>query len=131
MEKFDPYAHLLGRILLSVVFILAGLGKVTGDHAGTMQFMESAGVPGFLFWPTALFELFAGLALLTGFQTRYVAFLLAGFSGLAALLFHADFGDQMQMAMLLKDFAMAGGLLVLMVAGAGQYSLDARMAGGK
>ncbi|WP_262692760.1 DoxX family protein [Kordiimonas aestuarii] len=126
MEKLTPYAHLLGRVLLALIFVLAGFGKITGDPAGTMQYMEAQGVPGFLFWPAALFELLAGLAILIGFQTRVVAFLLAGFCGVTAIMFHANFADQMQMGMFMKNFGMAGGFLVLMAAGAGQYSLDAK-----
>jgi len=126
MEKLIPLAHILGRILLAVIFIMAGLNKITGDAAGTMQYMESMGVPGFLFWPTALFELLAGIAVLIGFQTRIVAVLLAGFCCLSAILFHANFADPMQAGMFMKNFAMAGGYLMLMVAGAGGYSVDSR-----
>ncbi|WP_420430471.1 DoxX family protein [Kordiimonas sp.] len=126
MEKFIPLAHIVGRVLLAVIFIMAGLNKITGDVAGTMQYMESMGVPGFLFWPTALFELLAGIAVLIGFQTRIVALLLAGFCGLSALLFHMNFADPMQAGMFMKNFTMAGGYLMLMVAGAGGYSLDSR-----
>jgi putative oxidoreductase len=128
MEKYTPYAHVLGRFLLALVFIPAGLGKITGDPSGTMAYMEAMGVPGFLFWPTALFELLAGIAILIGLQTRIVAFLLAGFCAVTAVLFHANFADQMQIAMFLKNFGMAGGFLVLMAAGAGPMSIDGRKA---
>ncbi len=49
MEKLDPYAALLGRILLSVIFIMAGINKIMGGGEGTIQYMEAVGVPGFLF----------------------------------------------------------------------------------
>ena len=130
MEKLTPYAHVLGRVLLALIFIPAGLSKITGDPAATMGYMEAMGVPGFLFWPTALFELLAGVAILVGFQVRIIAFLLAGFCGLTAILFHMDFADQMQMGMFMKNFGMAGGFLVLMAAGAGPMSIDGRKAPG-
>lgn len=126
MEKLMPVAHILGRVILGLIFVGAGLSKIMGDHGATMQYMQQMGVPGFLFWPAALFELLAGLAVLVGFKTRIAGLLLAGFCGLTAVLFHANFTDPMQMGMFLKNFAMMGGYLMLMVAGAGGYSVDSR-----
>ena len=68
LNKFDPYAALIGRILLSLIFIATGAGKLAGDPAATIGYMESVGVPGFLFWPSTLFELFAGIAILVGYK---------------------------------------------------------------
>jgi putative oxidoreductase len=117
--------QLLGRIMLALIFILAGLGKIQ-DPAGTVGYMQSAGVPGILLWPTIGLELLGGLALAVGYKTRYVAFALAGFSILAAVLFHSNFADQMQMILFLKNIAIAGGLLLLAVGGKTAYSLDMR-----
>ncbi len=61
-----------------------------------------------------------------GFKARLVAFLLAGFSALSAVLFHANFADQTQMIMFMKNIAIAGGFLMIVVHGAGAYSLDNR-----
>ena len=117
--------HLVGRILLSVIFIMAGIGKIM-DPAGTVGYMQSAGVPGILLWPTTALELLGGLAIIFGFQARLAAFALAGFSIAAALIFHHNFADQMQMIMFLKNFSLAGGLLLLASSGATAYSLDGR-----
>jgi putative oxidoreductase len=126
VEKLDPYLALGGRILLSFIFIVAGFSKIASGGEGMVQYMESAGVPGFLFWPAALFEVIAGLAILVGFKTRISAFLLAGFCIVTAVLFHYVPADQMQMTMLMKNFAIAGGLLILARFGAGEFSVDGR-----
>jgi putative oxidoreductase len=115
----------LGRVLLSLIFILAGVSKL-GDLAGTGAYMQSAGVPSMLALPAGLFELLAGLAIAVGFKTRPVALLLAGFCLLTTLLFHSNLADQMQMALALKNVALAGAFLLLFAQGAGPMSLDAR-----
>ena len=117
--------QLLGRIMLALIFILAGLGKIQ-DPAGTAGYMQSAGVPGILLWPTIALEVLGGLALVLGYKTRYAAFTLAIFSVVAALMFHRNFADQMQMIMFLKNIAMAGGLLLLAVGGSTAFSMDNR-----
>ena len=115
----------LGRLLLSVIFILGGASKF-GDLAGTGAYMQSMGVPSILALPAAAFELLAGLAILVGWQTRIVALLLAGFCVVTAILFHRDFANQTMMIMFMKNLAMAGGFLTLYAHGAGPMSLDAR-----
>lgn len=125
METIHKAADLLGRALLVVLFIVAGIGKITG-YAGTEAYMQSAGVPGGLLPLVILTELGGGLLILLGWQTRIVAFLLAGFTLIAALIFHHDFGNQMQQIMFLKDVSIAGAFLILVARGAGPWSLDAR-----
>ncbi len=125
MEKLDPYAALLGRLLLSVIFIVAGVSKVMGGGEGVIQHMETVGIPGFLFWPAALFEVIAGLMVLAGYQTRIVAYLLAGFCLVTAFFFHAE--EQM---MMMKNITIAGGFLILARFGAGEFSVDGRADGG-
>lgn len=114
-----------GRALMSAIFILSGIGKL-GAYAATQGYMESKGVPGVLLPAVILLELGGGLAVLLGWQTRISAFLLAGFCLLSALIFHTNFGDQMQSILFLKNMAMAGGFLFLVAGGAGAWSLDAR-----
>lgn len=121
----NAYAHLLGRILIALIFVVAGAGKIA-DQSGTVAFMESAGVPGILLWPTIALELLGGIAIIVGFQTRIVAWLLALFCILAAVLFHLDFNNSMQITLFLKDIAIAGGLLLLASSGALCLSLDNR-----
>ena len=115
----------LGRIMLAFIFILAGVGKMM-DPAGTMGYMQSVGLPGVLLWPTIALEVLGGLAVAVGFKTRYAAIALAIFSIAAAVIFHRNFADQMQMILFLKNIAMAGGLLLLAAGGRTAYSMDNR-----
>ncbi|MBX3596038.1 MAG: DoxX family protein [Rhizobiaceae bacterium] len=118
---------LIGRAFLSVLFILAGFSKLTGI-AGTAQFFASVGLPA----PTivailvGLLELFGGLAILVGFQTRIVALVLAAFTLAATAVAHLNFADAMQVLLAQKNLAIAGGFLVLAASGAGSYSVDAK-----
>ncbi|MDP3816929.1 DoxX family protein [Pseudomonas sp.] len=119
---------LVARLLLGHIFLLAGLGKITG-YAGTQGYMESMGVPGVLLPLVIALEIGGSLAVILGFLTRWAALLLSGFCLVAALIFHRNFSDQMQMIMFMKNFAIAGGFLLLYVQGAGAYSIDAKRAG--
>lgn len=118
---------LVGRVLLSILFILAGYSKLTGI-AGTAGWFGSIGIP----LPTVvavlagLLELVAGLAILVGFQTRIAALALAVFTVAATLIAHLDFGDQIQVLLFQKNLSITGGLLVLAAFGAGALSIDAR-----
>ena len=114
---------LLGRIGLSLIFIISGWGKIAG-YAGTQQYMEAAGLPGALLPLVIALELGGGLAILTGAFTRWIALALAVFSLASAALFHADFGDVAQATNFWKNAAMAGGFLMLAAHGAGTLSLD-------
>jgi putative oxidoreductase len=117
--------QLLARVMLALIFILAGVGKIQ-DPAGTAGYMQSMGVAGILVWPTIALEILGGLSLVLGYKTKLAAVALAIFSVLAAALFHNDFSDKMQMIMFLKDIAIAGGLLLLAVTGRTSYSMDNR-----
>jgi putative oxidoreductase len=125
MNSIQMLAAPLGRILISFMFVYSGLGKISG-YAGTQGYMEAMGVPGALLPLVIALEIVGGLAVILGWHTRVAAFLLAGFSILSGLLFHANFGDQTQMIMLMKNFAIAGGFLMIVSQGAGAYSLDNR-----
>jgi putative oxidoreductase len=118
----------MGRVLISLIFITSGFSKIA-NFAGTQAYMESAGVPGVLLPLVIAVELLGGLAVVFGWHTRVAAFLLAGFSLVSAVLFHADFGDQVQMIMFMKNLALAGGFLMIVALGAGPYSLDNRSEG--
>ena len=122
MEK---YVNLAGRVLLAHIFLLAGINKITG-YSGTQGYMEAMGIPGMLLPLVILLEIGGALALIAGWQTRLAAYALALFSIVSALIFHSNLGDQMQMILFMKNWAMAGGLLVLAANGAGAYSLDNR-----
>jgi putative oxidoreductase len=121
----NTYVNLVGRILLAQIFLLAGLNKIAG-YAGTQGYMESMGVPGSLLPLVILLEVGGGLALIIGWQTRLAAYALAAFTLVAAVIFHSNLADQMQMIMFMKNLAIAGGLIILAVHGAGSLSLDRR-----
>ncbi|MPQ76367.1 DoxX family protein [Hydrogenovibrio sp. JE_KL2] len=115
----------LGRVMLAAIFIISGLGKIA-NYTGTQGYMEAMGVPGALLPLVILTEVAGGLAIAFGWHTRIAAFLLAGFTLLAALIFHTNFADQIQQIMFLKNMAIIGGFLTLIHHGAGTCSLDNR-----
>ncbi|WP_043319889.1 MULTISPECIES: DoxX family protein [Microbulbifer] len=121
------FTKLVGRILMSVMFIVAGYSKI-GAYAGTQEYMASAGVPGFFLPLVILLELGGGLAILFGFFTRWVALAIAAFCLISAWMFHNVPGDQMQQIMFMKNITIAGGFLILACAGAGRFSFDHAMA---
>lgn len=125
MQKLNPYFGLAGRVLLSIIFVVAGFGKI-GGYEGTQGYMEAMGVPGMLLPLVIVLELGGGLAIIAGWQTRIIAIALAGFCLLAAFIFHLDFADQMQSILLMKNLAIAGGFLVLAAYGPGAFALDNR-----
>jgi putative oxidoreductase len=126
MDKMRDVALLVGRILLALMFVVAGWGKI-GGYAGTQGYMEAMGVPGALLPLVILLELGGGLAIMLGLFTRSIAVLMAGFTLMAAFLFHYQPAEQMQMLMFMKNVSVAGGFLALAAAGPGAFSLDARL----
>ena len=121
-ESTRPYTDLVGRVLIAVIFLLSGWSKIAG-YAGTQAYMQSAGVPGALLPVVILVELAGGVAIVAGLYTRLTALILAGFSVLAALLFHNG-PDLIQHVMFLKNLGLAGGFLFLVANGAGRLSVD-------
>ena len=124
--------NLIGRLLFVALFLPAGISKLTG-FAGTVGYISSVGLP----LPTLgaalalAVEILGSLALLVGFQTRIAALVLAVFTLVASVVFHAFWGaapDQafVQQLLFFKNIAVVGGLLVLAAQGAGDWSLDAR-----
>jgi len=124
MTRLYPWAELAARIFLATLFVVAGLGKIPG-YAGVAGYMASMGVPGSLLPLVIALEIVGGLAIAIGYRTRLVAFLLAGFSLLSGLLFHSPL-DPSEQTQFLKNLAITGGFLLLVVHGAGRLSLDAR-----
>lgn len=119
---------LVARILLALIFLQSGFGKLGAGYTGTQGYMEAMGLPGALLPLVILLEIGGSLALIFGFFTRWAALTLAAFCIVSALIFHRNFGDQTQVIMFMKNFAMAGGLLMLYVHGAGKFSVDAKRA---
>jgi putative oxidoreductase len=120
-------SELAGRSLLSVLFLLSGVGKI-GAYAATAGYMSSVGVPSVLLPVVIATEVLGATAIILGWETRITAFLLAGYSLLTALIFHPNFADQIEMIMFLKNVSIAGGFLLLVANGAGPLSLDRRLA---
>ncbi len=127
----DPLA-LAGRLLLAVLFLPAGIGKLTG-FAGTVGYINSVGLP----MPEVAavlaltVEILGGLALIAGFGTRWAALVLAVFTLVASFFFHGYWAvpadkQFMQQLLFFKNIAVTGGLLTLAAWGAGAWSLDAR-----
>jgi putative oxidoreductase len=127
MNTTQNTADLFGRILISLIFLLSGLHKI-GGYEATQGYMAAMGVPGALLPLVIALEVGGAIAIILGYHTRLFAFLLAGFSVVSALLFHRALGDQVQFIMFMKNLAMAGGFLILVARGAGDWSLDARRA---
>lgn len=123
MKKFEDTGLLLARILMPILFITAGWGKITG-YAGTQQYMEAMGVPSFMLPLVILLEFGGGLAILFGFLTRFTALFTAGFTILTAFLFHSNFAEGVNQLMFMKNLSIAGGFLVLGLVGPGAYSID-------
>jgi len=115
----------LGRLLISFMFLMSGLNKA-GNYSNTSGWMESMGVSSSILPLVILLEIIGALAIIVGWKTKIVAFLLAGFCFVSALIFHSDFSNQVEMIMFMKNIAIAGGFLFLVANGAGNYSLDNR-----
>ncbi|ACX86558.1 DoxX family protein [Pectobacterium parmentieri] len=124
MKNLESTALLVARILMPILFIVAGYGKLGDAYAGTQQYMQAMGVPTFLLPLTILLELGGGLAVLFGLLTRTVALFTAGFTLLTALLFHSNFAEGMNQLMFMKNLTIAGGYLLLAVTGPGAFSID-------
>ena len=114
---------LTGRVFISGVFLLSGFNKI-GNYEGTVGWMESFELPGFLLIPAIILEIFAPLLIIIGYQTRIAAGALSLFCLATAIIFHTDFSDQMQFIAFMKNLALAGGFLFLVVNGAKGYCLD-------
>jgi putative oxidoreductase len=130
--QYNPMLPLIGRILIGALFVVAGIGKVTG-FAGTAGYLAKLGFPASeaMTVLAIAFELGGGLLLIIGWQTRWVAWALILFTVVATFAAHRfwDFeGGQrtMQMTHFLKNFAIVGGLLMFACFGPGSASVDKR-----
>jgi putative oxidoreductase len=112
----------LGRLLLAALFILEGWSKLRGYEAA-VAYMDRYGVPGLLLPAVIALELGGGAMIAVGWQTRIAAVALAAFCILAAVLFHGNISERSHLLHFEKDLAIAGGLLVLAVAGPGRLAL--------
>lgn len=131
-QQYQNPLALIARILLALLFLIAGFGKI-GGFAGTAGYIASKGLPlPELGAAIAIVVEFGGaLALIAGFQTRIVALVMAVFTVATGVIFHnywAMPADQVMVnqIMFMKNLSIAGGLLMLSAFGAGSLSLDAK-----
>ena len=128
MENAKTYLVPLGRLLMSSLFIWAGFGKLT-NPSGTAQYFASYHLPApdVLVWIVIIIELIGGLLILVGFQTRWVALVLALFCLVTGFAIHLPAGDLPNMINFYKNLVMAGGFLYVVAYGPGGLSVDRAM----
>ena len=114
---------LIGRIFISLVFLLSGINKID-NYEGTIGWMESLGMPGIFLIPTIILEIIGPILIIIGYKVKISAALLSLFCITTAVIFHNDFSNQMQFVSFMKNIALAGGFLFLVVNGAKDFSLD-------
>ena len=113
----------VGRLLLSILFLIEGLGKISMQE-NVIMYMENYGVPGILFIPATALEILFPIILIVGYKTKWAASVMAIFTFTVAIIFHTDFSEGMQMIFFLKDLAIAGGFMIVVAHGPGKISLD-------
>ena len=126
MTTMTNIIDLIGRILISALFLLNGIFKIS-NYEGTIGWMEGFGIPGMFIVPAIILEIAGPVLIVIGYKTKFAAGLLSLFCIATAFIFHNDFADQMQFTSFLKNFAIAGGFLILFVNGAKDYSLDNKL----
>jgi putative oxidoreductase len=128
MIAAESYAAAAGRVLLSAIFLMSGFGKLA-DRTGTIQYIESAGLPlpSIAYLVALVCEIGGGLAILVGFKARLAAAVMCLFTLAAALGFHSNFADPNMVIHFMKNVAMAGGFLMIVAFGAGPLSVDSWM----
>ena len=114
---------LIARIFISLLFLINGYFK-TQNYDGTLDWMENFGIPGFFLIPAIILEIAAPILIIIGYKTKFAAALLSLFCLTTALIFHTDFSNQMQITSFLKNIALAGGFLFIVVNGSKKFSLD-------
>lgn len=124
MKNIENITILVARILMPLLFIFAGYGKLGSGYIETQQYMHAMGVPAFLLPLTILLELGGGIAILFGFLTRTTAIFTVAFSLLTAFIFHFNFAEGDNQLMFLKDLSIAGGYMLLAILGTGKFSID-------
>ena len=118
--------EILGRLLLSAIFLINGIGKIF-NYEATIQYMENFDVPGYLIIPAITVEILFPILLILGYYTKFSALVLSLFTLALAVIFHTDFSNQMQLMSFLKNIAIAGGFLIIFVYGPGKYSIDHKL----
>lgn len=120
-NHYEAAAVLTGRILIALLFI-GGAAQKMNDPAPVVALLRGFGLPGWLVWPALAFNALTGVALILGIGVRPLAFLAAGYCAVTSV-FHYVPDDPWQMTIFVKNWAIAGGCLVLSVHGAGAWSV--------
>ena len=123
LENMTKILDLIGRIFISAVFLLSGLNKIR-NYEGSVVWMESFNLPGFLLIPAIILEIVAPILIIIGYKTKIAAALLSIFCIATAIIFHNNLSDQMQFVAFMKNIALAGGFLFLVANGTKGYCLD-------
>ena len=118
---------LVGRIFISLVFLLSGINKI-GNYEGTIGWMESLGMPGIFLIPAIILEIVAPILIMIGYKVKISATLLSLFCLATAIIFHTDFSNQMQFVSFMKNIALAGGFLFLVINETKEFSLERKLA---
>jgi len=132
MEWLKALAILTGRILLVLIFLKSGVGKIE-NFQGTAQYMAKFGMPytHFFLVGAIFFELVGSSTVVLGYFARFGAVLLLIFLIPTTLIFHNIFVDPKMMIQFIKNVSMFGGILVLLAVGPGRLSLDYLLRGKK
>jgi putative oxidoreductase len=117
---------LVGRVFISLVFLLSGINKI-GNYEGSIGWMESFGMPGIFLIPAIILEIVAPILIIIGFKVKIAAALLSVFCIATALIFHTDFSNQMQFVSFMKNIALAGGFLFLVINDTKDFSLERKL----
>ena len=118
---------LVGRIFISLVFLLSGINKI-GNYEETIGWMESLGMPGIFLIPAIILEIGAPILIMIGYKVKISAALLSLFCIATAIIFHTDFSNQMQFVSFMKNIALAGGFLFLVIKETKEFSLERKLA---
>ena len=117
---------LCARILISILFFLNGIFKIM-NYDGAISWIESYGIPGVLIIPAIILEILGPILIILGYKTKITASILGVFCLATAIIFHNDFNNQMQLTSFLKNIAIAGGFLFLVINGSKKFSLDSKL----
>ena len=117
---------LCARILISALFFTNGVFKIM-NYDGTVNWMEGYGVPGILIIPAIILEILGPVLIILGYKTKITAAILSVFCLATAFIFHNDFSNQMQLTSFLKNIALSGGFLLLVINESKKFSLDKKL----
>ena len=126
-KNMNNILDLTGRILISLIFLLSGINKI-GNYEGTIIWMESSGMPGIFLIPAIILEIAAPILIMIGYKVKISAAFLSLFCIATAIIFHTDFSNQMQFVSFMKNIALAGGFLFLVINETKEFSLERKLA---